>query len=90
MNAGGITIGVRVTPRSSRSEVVGFEDGVLKVRISASPVDNAANAELIKVLAKTLNVPKSSIEIISGQTSRVKRVRVGGLTPELLNARLAA
>ena len=61
------------------SEIVGEYDGALKVRISVPPVDGAANAELIKVLSKKLNVPKSAVEIISGQTSKHKQVRINGL-----------
>jgi uncharacterized protein len=85
-----VTIDVRVTPRASRSGIVGFENGVLKVRLAAPPVDNAANNELVKLLSKTLGLPKSAIEIIGGMTSRSKRVRIDGITPALLNARLAA
>jgi uncharacterized protein (TIGR00251 family) len=69
-------ITVRVTPRSSKSEVVGTVDGVLKVRLKAPPVDGAANEELVKVLAMEFGVPRSNIEIVSGHTSRTKRVRI--------------
>ncbi len=71
------TITVRVVPRASKSEVVGEIDGVLKVRISAPPVDGAANAELIKLLAKHFGVSKSSVEIVSGSTSKTKILRIG-------------
>lgn len=72
------TITVRVIPRASRSEVVGMIDGTLKVRIAAPPVDGAANAELAKILAKHFGVKRSAIEIVSGATSKTKRVRIGG------------
>lgn len=74
-----IVIDIRVVPRASRSEIVGFESDVLKVRIAAPPVDNAANMELIKLLAKAFGISKSSIEIVGGQSSRSKRVRVRGI-----------
>lgn len=67
---------VRVVSRASKSEIVGELDGALKVRIASPPVDGAANAELIKLLAKTFDVPKSAVEIIGGQTSKTKKVRV--------------
>jgi uncharacterized protein (TIGR00251 family) len=73
-----ITITVRVTPRSSRSEVVGMADGVLRVRLTSPPVDGAANEELVRVLAKAYRVPKSEIVIISGINARTKLVRITG------------
>ena len=67
-----------MVPRASRSEVAGVIDGVWKVRIAAAPVDGAANAELTKLLAKAFKVGKGSVEIISGETSKLKRVRITG------------
>lgn len=80
---------VRVVPRASKSEIVGEIDGSLKVRISAPPVDGAANEEVVRLLAKSLHVSRSSVSIVSGETSKTKRVRVVGVTPEQLQ-RLAA
>lgn len=83
---GGLIVNVRVVPRASKSEIVGEHAGALKVRIVAPPIDGAANAELVKVLSKKLNVPKSQIEIIGGQTSKQKQVRINGLnSKKLLN-----
>lgn len=75
-----LVIDVRVVPRSSRSEVVGFVGDSLKVKIAAPPVDGAANAELIKLMAKTFDVSKSSVEITSGETSKIKRLRITGVS----------
>ena len=75
---------IRVVPRASKSEIVGEVDGSLKVRISAPPVDGAANEEVTKVLAKAFGVARSNVAIISGGTSKTKRVRVIGATPEQL------
>ena len=69
---------VRVVPRASRSEIVGEHDGALRVRVAAPPVDGAANDELIRVLARALDVPRSAVEITSGQNSKFKHVRVRG------------
>ena len=74
--------GVRVVPRASKSEVAGEVEGNLRVRISALPVDGAANAELVRVLAKYFGVAKSSVEIVSGQSSKTKRIRIIGVTAE--------
>ena len=79
-----ITFTIRVVPRASKSEVVGEIEGSLKVRISAPPVDGAANEEVVKVLAKAFSVAKSNVSIVSGETSKTKRVRVIGATPEQL------
>jgi len=79
-----ITFSVRVIPRTSRSEIVGEQDGAMKVRLSSPPVDGAANAELIKLLAKKLGIARSAVEIVSGETSRTKRLRIAGVTAEQL------
>ncbi len=73
---------VRVVPRASKSEIVGELDGALKVRIASPPVDGAANAELIKLLAKTFDVSKSAVEIIGGQTSKAKLVKISNIKSE--------
>lgn len=77
---GSVTFSVRVIPRASRSEIVGEHDGALKVRISSAPVDGAANAELVKLLAKKFSVAKSDIVITSGETSKNKRIKIQNLS----------
>lgn len=78
---------MRVVPRAGHSGVAGLRDGALLVRLAAAPVDGAANAELIDVLASALDVPKRSIEIVAGDRSRSKRVRVDGMSaPAVLAA----
>jgi uncharacterized protein len=69
---------VRVIPRSSKSEIVGEYGDALKVKLNSPPVDGAANAELIKLLAKEFDVSKSQIEILSGQTSKMKQIKISG------------
>ena len=75
-------ITVKVIPRSSRSEIVGAFDGTVKVKLTSPPVDGAANAELLSLLAKRLGVARSSVEITGGLSSRTKHVRIAGLTEE--------
>lgn len=70
----GISFPVRVQPRASRNEITGLHDGALRVRLKAPPVEGAANKMCLKFLGKTLDVPKSSLEITAGRTSRRKRV----------------
>ena len=75
---GNLIFNVRVVPRASKSEIVGDLDGALKIRIASPPVDGAANAELIKVLVKKFNVSKSAVEIVSGQNSKTKQIKIIG------------
>ena len=81
---GCITLTVRVVPRASNTEFAGELEGAVKVRVASPPVDGAANAELIKLFAKTLGVPKNGVEIVSGQTSKTKQIRITGVTAEQL------
>jgi uncharacterized protein (TIGR00251 family) len=79
----GVVITVRLTPKGGRDAIDGIEtlsDGsrMLKVRVRAIPSEGEANAALGRVLAKTLSVPPRDIEIISGHTSRIKRVKISG------------
>jgi uncharacterized protein len=71
---------VRVQPRASRSEVTAWQDGVLHVRLTAPPVDGAANAACREFLANWLGIKRSQIELVSGEKSRDKRFRLTGLT----------
>jgi uncharacterized protein (TIGR00251 family) len=75
---GAIHFTVQVVPRASRSAVAGEHDGHLRVRVAAPPVEGAANEELIRTLARFLNVPRRAVEITGGHASRLKQVRVHG------------
>jgi uncharacterized protein (TIGR00251 family) len=71
---------LKVTPNASHNEIIGFTDGVLQVRIAASPVKGKANKELVDFLSKALGVRKSSISITKGQTSRNKVIAIEGIS----------
>ncbi|HEY6361522.1 MAG TPA: DUF167 domain-containing protein [Vicinamibacterales bacterium] len=77
--AGGVVLTVRVIPRAGRSGVAGTRDGALLIRLNAPPVDGAANAELIDVVAETLGVAPRAVTIMAGERSRTKRVRITGI-----------
>ncbi|HVZ48679.1 MAG TPA: DUF167 domain-containing protein [Gemmatimonadaceae bacterium] len=76
----GISLAVRVHPRASANAVGGVHNGELKVRVTAPPVDAAANEAVVRLLADALGCPKSAIEIARGHASRRKVLVVRGVT----------
>jgi len=76
--AAAVTLSIRIQPRASKNEIVTREGGGLKIRLTAPPVDGAANEALVKFMADTFSVSKSQVEIVSGHTSRDKVVRIHG------------
>jgi uncharacterized protein len=80
----GIVLAVKVTPKASRSEIIGWESEALKIRIAAVPEKGDANAELIRFISKTLKISKAQLKIISGDTSRHKRLCIRGVPMETL------
>lgn len=80
-------ITVRVIPRSRRN-VLEWEHGTMKARLTAPPVEGAANEALIALLAERLDVPKRTITIVRGTTGRQKIVDIAGLTPDDLAGKL--
>jgi uncharacterized protein (TIGR00251 family) len=77
---GGAIVDIRVIPRAKKSEVAGTRDHWLLVRLKTPPVDGKANTELVRLLAAVLDVPRQSIQIVAGERSRGKRVRISGRT----------
>lgn len=77
---GGCLLRVRVLPRGSRDELVGLRDGRVCVRTTAPPVEGAANRRVTEFLAKTLEVRRSHVCLVSGDKSREKTLRVDGLS----------
>jgi uncharacterized protein (TIGR00251 family) len=84
----GAILEIRVIPRAGRTAAAGIRNGALLVRLSAPPVDGAANAELLAFLARALGVPKQRLTLISGERARTKRVRVKDATAAALEPRL--
>ena len=76
------TFSIRIQPRASKNEVIQMEGGGIKIRLTAPPVDGAANEALVKFLSDRLDIPKSQIEIVSGHTSKNKIVRIEGISQE--------
>lgn len=75
-----VTLTLHIQPGASRTEAVGLHGEALKLRLAAPPVDGKANACLLAFFADYLDCPKSAVELVSGSTSRQKRVRITQLT----------
>ncbi len=86
--AQGAALEVTVQPRASRTELAGAHEGVLKVRLTAPPVEGEANRECLKFLAKLLDLPKSRLELIQGHKSRRKTILIRDMAAEQLQSLL--
>lgn len=75
-------IRVKVIPRSSRTEIAQSENGIYRAKLTDPPVEGRANRALIALLAEKLGVPKRDIELVSGETGRLKTIRIRGFTAE--------
>ena len=84
-----VTLSLRVQPRASRNAVVGWTGDTLNIRLTAPPVEGAANAACLTFLADLLDLPQSQLQILRGERSRQKVVRITGLTQEEVHARLS-
>lgn len=84
-----IRLDVYIQPRASKTEVAGMYDGVIKIRIAAPAVENAANLALVEFVANRLDVAKRSVRIVSGRTGRRKVLEIEGVKDEQIAAKLA-
>lgn len=78
---GSLVLNVYVQPRASKNQICGIQGDELKIRLTSPPVDGAANKLCREFVADICNVSKSSVEILSGETSRHKRLRITAKTP---------
>lgn len=86
---GSVVLALHIQPGAKKTELAGLHGEALKIRLAAPPVDGKANAALLAFLAKACGVSKSAVELVSGETSRSKRVRIHGVDAAELE-RLAA
>ncbi len=85
----GSAITVRVTPRANRDEISGIdEDGTVRIRLTAPPIDGKANQALVKLIAKVLDVSPSQIEIVGGLSGRDKLIVILGLDSDVVQERI--
>ena len=79
---------MKVTPRASKNAVLGVESEWLRVALTAPPVDGKANEATRRFLAEALDLPRTAVSLLSGQTARLKRFAVEGLSPDEIKRRL--
>lgn len=72
----GVILSLKISPNSSKNEIIKSEDGFVKVKITAQPIDGKANKALVEFLSKQFRIPKSSIEIIKGHTGKDKSLLI--------------
>jgi uncharacterized protein (TIGR00251 family) len=87
---GGIALDVLVAPRSSRERVGPIHDDRLKLAVTAPPVDGEANAAVIDLLARTLGVPRTSIAVVAGTSSRRKTIAIAGIGRDAVEKAIAS
>jgi uncharacterized protein (TIGR00251 family) len=86
----GAAITVKVSPRAKRTEFAEvMDDGTLKIKVAAAPEDGAANAALIAFLAEAFNIPAHQIEIVVGQSSEKKLISLIGVSPAMVDEKVA-
>ncbi|MFH1091466.1 MAG: DUF167 domain-containing protein [Pseudomonadota bacterium] len=84
----GTRLKVHLTPRASQDRILGLHEDALKVKVKAPAVEGRANEALLKFLARVLGLSRSDLEIGSGRRSRIKTVRINGVSPEEVLARM--
>lgn len=84
----GVLLRIKLVPRASVNRIDGPHGDALKIRLNAPPVDGKANAALIEFLADELDLPRSSLAITAGETSRQKTIRIRGLDAAAIESRL--
>jgi uncharacterized protein (TIGR00251 family) len=87
--ADGVLLSVKLQPRASANEIGDALGSELRIKVTAPPVDAAANEALVKLLAKQLDCPRNRVELVRGHTSRHKTLKLYGLAPEEVVQKLA-
>lgn len=87
-SSGAVLLAVKVTPRASRNEIGGLHGDVLKIKVTAPPVDSAANEAVLELLAEKLNCPRNALQLVRGGTSRQKVISIAGIPAQSLAKKL--
>lgn len=86
---GGVLLHLFVQPKSSKNQIIGQHNNELKIKITSPPVDGEANEAVIKFFSKILKIPKNQVELIKGESSRHKVIKLTGVSVETLTALIA-
>jgi len=86
----GVWLAIKLQPRASANEIGEAMGNELRIKVTAPPVDSAANEALIRLLAETLDCSRNKVELVRGQTSRHKLVRLHGMTAEQVMKRIGS
>ena len=86
----GAVLSLRIVPRAAKNAVQGELGDALKIRLCAPPVDGAANAALVEFLAEAFDLPRARVQILSGATSRTKRVLLSGCSSSMVRSILTS
>ena len=84
----GAVLSLRIIPRAHKNAIQGEHGDALKIRLCAPPVEGAANSALIEFLSDTLSIPRARVQLLSGATSRNKRILLAGLSTSAIRERL--
>ena len=84
----GVCLSLKVQPRASKNEIGEAVGDELKIKVTAPPVDSAANEAVLRLLAEALDCPRGSVQLLRGKTSRHKQVLIAGLSAESVAAKL--
>jgi hypothetical protein len=84
----GCVLEIQLTPNASHEEIIGFHEGMLKVKVTAHPHEGAANAACVKLLVKALDLKKSQVEIIAGLKSRKKTILIKDISEKNLKEKI--
>ena len=87
-SAKGVAFAIKVQPRARKNAIIGVVGDIVKLALTAPPVDGRANQAVIEFLAELFEIPRASITIASGETSRKKVVRIAGLSKQVVERRL--
>ena len=83
-----ISLTIHLQPNASKNEVLGMVNEMVKIKISAPPIDNKANKECLKFLSKILCIPKSKLHILKGQKARSKIIQISGISRDVCRQRI--
>ncbi|MBQ2644000.1 YggU family protein [bacterium] len=84
----GLLLNIKLTPNSSKNEILGYTEDYIKIKVSAPPNENKANKKLIEFISEFLNISKSNIELLTGDKSRYKKILIKNCQEEYIKQKI--